>query len=348
MQSANKLKDANKSISPKKQTTARKLSTEEATREKELIAYQTGLGKMYRGQAEEVLSLPQMREYEGKVQLIFTSPPFPLKRKKKYGNRQGEAYIEWLASFAPLFRKLLTPDGSIVIEVGNAWEPGRPVMSTLGLRALLEFLDRGEFHLCQQFVADNPARVPGPAQWVNIDRMRVKDSFTHIWWMSPTERPNADNRRVLEDYSPSMRKLLSTQKYNAGKRPSEHVMGERSFLKDNGGAIPPNVLVCRSVLTSSNTASSDDYLKYCRKRELTSHPARMPKELPEFFIRFLTNPGDLVLDPFGGSNMTGAMAESLDRRWVSIEPRDDYIDGSRGRFPALRENEAPVEPLFAG
>lgn len=290
------------------------------------VAYATTRGTMYQGTAESVVSSPSFSRYEGKIQLIFTSPPFPLNRKKKYGNLQGEAYVHWLANFAQTFRKLLTKDGSIVLELGNAWEPGKPVMSPLALRALLAFLDAGEFNLCQQFIVYNPARLPSPAQWVNVERIRVKDSFTFVWWMSTTERPKADNRRILKPYSDSMLRLLQTRKYNAGARPSEHHIGAKSFLRNNKGAIPSNVI------TLSNTASSDEYLRYCRTNKLQPHPARMPIALPEFFIKFLTTPRNLVFDPFGGSNTTGAAAEKLKRRWVTVEADQSYIEGSRGRF----------------
>jgi site-specific DNA-methyltransferase (cytosine-N4-specific) len=289
-------------------------------------AYHTKRGVMLRGKAEDFLASPLAASYEGKVQLIFTSPPFPLNRKKRYGNLQGEAYVKWLADFAPRFMSLLKPDGSIVMELGNAWEPGHPVMSTLALRALLAFLEKGKLHLCQQFICYNPARLPSPAQWVNVERIRVKDAYTHVWWMAPTEKPKADNRRVLKEYSESMLKLLSSQKYNAGRRPSQHKIGEKSFLTDNKGAIPSNVL------RLSNTQTNDPYQRYCRDRQLPMHPARMPMGLPEFFIKFLTAPKNLVCDPFAGSNTTGAAAEKLKRRWLAVEPHEDYVNGSKGRF----------------
>jgi site-specific DNA-methyltransferase (cytosine-N4-specific) len=282
---------------------------------------------MYHGLAESFLASGEARRYRGKVQLVFTSPPFPLNRKKKYGNLCGEAYVEWLASFALLFRNLLKPDGSIVLEVGNAWEPGEPAMSTLTFRSLLAFLDRGKFHLCQQFVCENPARLPSPVQWVNVERIRVKDSFTHLWWMAPSSRPKADNRRILKEYSESMRRLLKRRKQKTGRRPSGHCIGEESFYRDNGGAIPSNVLA------AANTMMNDQYQQYCRDHGLTPHPARMPAAVPEFFIRFLTAPRDIVLDPFAGSNTTGAAAESLKRRWLAVEASADYLAGSRGRFP---------------
>ena len=177
------------------------------------IAFKTALGRSVIGKAEYVLQRPKYKKYlEQKVDLIFTSPPFPLNTKKKYGNEQGERYVDWLTSFAPLFKTVLKPKGSIVLELGNAWESGRPVMSTLALKALLAFLERGGFVLCQQFVWNNPARLPSPAQWVTVERIRVKDSYTHLWWMALTDRPHADNRQVLKTYSKSMKALLEAPK----------------------------------------------------------------------------------------------------------------------------------------
>lgn len=292
------------------------------------------------GTAEDILRSPAAKRYKGKIQLVFTSPPFPLNRKKKYGNHQGERYVEWLGDMALLLKEYLTENGSIVMEMGNAWQPGAPVMSTLALRSLLAFQDKANLHLCQQFICYNPARLPGPAQWVTVERVRVKDSFTHVWWMSPNERPKADNRRVLKAYSKAMLQLLATKKYNAGKRPSEHSIGAKSFLKNNEGAIPSNVL------TLSNTRTNDQYQLYCRTHGLQVHPARMQMDLADFFIKFLTEPGDLVLDPFAGSNTTGASAERLKRRWISIEPNQEYVKGSYGRFAEENENKKYDDAKF--
>lgn len=281
---------------------------------------------MYRSTVEGFLGSSYAKAVRGEVQLLFTSPPFPLNRRKRYGNLLGEEYLDWLGALAEPLGDLLAPDGSFVVELGNAWEPGEPVMSTLALRAMLKLLDDGGFKLCQQFIVYNPARLPSPIQWVNVKRIRVKDAYTNVWWMSRTSAPKADNRKVLTEYSERMKQLLRRNGYNAGQRPSEHKIGETSFLSDNGGAIPPNVL------TISNTASNDVYRRYCKEHGLPVHPARMPAELAEFFIRFLTDDGDLVFDPFAGSNTTGAVAEGLQRQWIALEPQDDYIAGSRGRF----------------
>lgn len=295
---------------------------------KSKMIYSTRRGRIYCSSAEEFLTSKLARKYKGRIQLLLTSPPFPLNRKKKYGNLRGTAYLKWLAGFAPAFRKMLAPRGSIVLELGNAWEPGRPVMSTLALEALLGFRAKGRLRLIQQFVAHNPARLPSPAQWVNVERIRVKDSFTHLWWLSPSDRPYADNRSVLTEYSDSMKSLLRSRRYNSGTRPSGHRIGKRSFLRDNGGAIPSNLL------SFSNTSSNDAYQEYCRRRRLKPHPARMQSKVAEFFVKLLTRNGDIVFDPFAGSNTTGAAAETLRRNWICVEANREYIRGSRGRFAA--------------
>lgn len=316
--------------------------------------YETDLGAAFCGDSLRVLKSRPFEAHKGKVQLAFTSPPFPLNNKKSYGNLTGEDYIRWFASFAPILRDMVSDDGSIVIEIGNAWMPGEPVMSTDVLKAFLRFLERGNLHLCQEFIWYNPARLPSPVEWVNKERVRVKDAFTRIWWMSPTTRPKADNRKVLREYSPSMKRLIETGKYNAGPRPSEHNIGEKSFATNNNGAIPPNVgggeaipsldsMVTpkgfseyleqtTNLLKAANTLSSDGYRKFCVERDVPVHPARMPATLVEFFVKFLTDEGDTVLDPFGGSNTTGAKAEELGRRWLSVEADWTYASHSIGRF----------------
>ena len=98
------------------------------------VAYTTDRGTMWRGTIEDCLASTALAQLGGMVNLLLTSPPFPLNRKKQYGNLTGEAYVDWLASLASSFSNLLAPNGSIVIEIGNSWEPGRPTMSTLSLR----------------------------------------------------------------------------------------------------------------------------------------------------------------------------------------------------------------------
>lgn len=299
--------------------------------------YQTDLGKMYLGDCEEILLDYRKQNDTDKANLIFTSPPFPLNRAKRYGNMNGEEYLKWFSGLAPIFSEILADDGSIVIEIGNAWEKGMPVHSTLPIETLIKFKEEGKFYLCQEFIHYNPSALPAPIEWVNKKRMRVKDAFTRLWWLSKTPYPVADNRQVLVEYSKQMQKLIVQKTYNSGRRPSEHVIGSSSFTVNNGGAIPANVII------AANTAGKGGYFEYCKQHQLEIHPARMPHEIPEFFIKFLTKEGDLIIDPFAGSNMTGAVAEKLKRKWIGIEINRTYAEGSKGRFEYTYEERGASE-----
>jgi site-specific DNA-methyltransferase (cytosine-N4-specific) len=188
------------------------------------------------------------------------------------------------------------------------------------------------FHLAQDFYWWNPAKLPTPAEWVTVRRLRVKDAINTIWWLSKTPWPKASNRRVLQPYSPSMKELLK-KGYKAKKRPSGHDISDK-FSINNGAAIPPNLIAL------PNTESNGAYQRYCQEHGLPLHPARYPAELPEYFIRMLTDQGDLVVDPFGGSCVTGEVAERLSRRWVCIEMMEEYLAGALSRFPPLNNGSA--------
>lgn len=296
------------------------------------VAYSTSIGTMFHADIESFLTSSSANSLKGKVDLLFTSPPFPLESKKAYGNPTGQRYISWLSEIFAKCGELLTRSGSLVVEIGNAWEPGRPLMSTTPLKTMLAILESGNFRLCQQFISHNPARLPSPAQWVNVERVRVKDSYTHIWWMSTSDRPKADNRKILTPYSGDMVNHLNrTKTRKSTRRPSGHAIDGRSFANDNGGAIPPNVLI------HSNTTWNTKYRHHCIANSIPLHPATMAPKVVEYFVRFLTDPGDLVMDPFAGSNTTGFIAESLGRRWISVEQDFDYVRGSAGYFDTVDE-----------
>lgn len=134
------------------------------------ISHGTDSGEYHLGDSAELLRSDLGEGLRGRVQLILTSPPFPLNRKS-YGNFAGEEYKEWLVGMALLFADLLTEDGSIVVEMGNSWVPGRPVQSLLHLESLIGFVNNSDadLRLCQQFVCFNPSRLPSPAAWVTTD-----------------------------------------------------------------------------------------------------------------------------------------------------------------------------------
>ena len=332
--------------------------------------YKTQLGSAYLGN-----SLTLMAELpDESVDLICTSPPFALVRKKEYGNVDAHQYVEWFKEFSREFYRILKPKGSLVIDIGGTWLKGFPVRSLYHFELVIELCkpksEGGSgFFLAQEIFWYNPAKLPTPAEWVTVRRERVKDAVNTVWWLSKEPHPKANNKRVLRPYSEAMKNLLKNG-YNAKLRPSGHDISTK-FQNDRGGAIPPNIIadpVCESatgigkpvlgefnwilendlaqpvnVISASNTASNDYYQRRCKEEGIKAHPARFPQALPEFVIGLCTEPGDLVLDPFAGSNMTGRVAETLERRWLAFELDENYIKASQFRF----EEDAPlvVTPL---
>lgn len=281
-------------------------------------AYSTPLGAMFNTDSLDLLK----RIPSSSVDLVMTSPPFALTRQKEYGNEPIERYLEWFMPFCLEIKRVLKRTGSFVLDIGGAWIPGVPVRSIYHFELAVRLVK--EFFLAQEFYWYNPARLPTPAEWVTVRRVRVKDAVNMVWWFGKTEWPKADNRAVLQPYSDSMKHLLKTG-YKALKRPSGHDISEK-FQKDNGGSIPPNLLQI------ANTESNSAYLRECKRRGIKPHPARYPEALVKFFVDMLTDEEDLVLDPFGGSNVTGAVCEAANRRWISCELEPKYVAGSIVRF----------------
>lgn len=283
--------------------------------------HKTDRGVVYCGDSVDYLFNVAKKE---SVDLIMTSPPFGLVRKKSYGNEDAENYCNWFRPFAEGFRRVLKDQGSLVIDIGGAWVKGSPTRSLYHFELLLMLCREFGFHLCQEHYWWNPSKLPTPAEWVNIRRIRVKDAVNCVWWLSKTPYPRASNRKILSPYSDSMRNLLKNG-YTAKERPSGHIISKK-FAKNNGGSVPPNLLAI------ANTESNGEYLNYCRSNNLEIHPARFPALLPEYFIKFLTDPGDFVLDPFAGSCVTGMVAERLARNWACVELNAGFLQGAISRF----------------
>lgn len=293
-------------------------------------SYSTTLGAAYLGDSLDLLrQLPG-----GSIDLVVTSPPYALHFKKEYGNVAKAEYVSWLKPFGEQILRVLKPEGSFILNIGGSYNQGSPTRSLYHFEALLMLCEEVGFHLAQECFWHNPAKLPAPAEWVTVRRQRVKDAVEYVWWLSKTPFPRANNRHVLNEYSADMKRLLK-RGYKPKQRPSGHIITAK-FGQDQGGAIPS------SLIERGNNESNSDYIRACAEGGYKAHPARFPRALPEFFIKFLTDEGAIVLDPFAGSNMTGATAESLGRRWVSVEVKSEYLLASRVRFPQLARNGKAV------
>lgn len=288
-----------------------------------LKVYETEGGTQVSGDSREVLKLLP----DASVDLVVTSPPFALLRQKSYGNEEQSEYVAWLSEFGNAAHRVLKETGSFVLDLGGAYQRGKPVRSLYNFRVLLDFCDRLGYRLAEEFFWHNPAKLPSPIEWVNKRKIRVKDAVNTVWWFSKSDYPKADVSRVLTPYSERMKTLLKNPDkfYRPKARPSGHDIAA-AFGKENEGAIPSNLLQI------SNTDSNSNYLRTCKLLDKESHPARFPAALPRFFIEFLTDPGDFVVDIFSGSNTTGLIADQLQRNWLSIELEREYACLSALRF----------------
>ena len=306
-----------------------------------MASYSTGLGKCIQGDSLDVLASLE----DESVDLIVTSPPFSLQRHKAYGEVEQSEYVDWLLQFGVAAFPKLKDSGSLVIDIGGAYQKGMPIKSLYPFRFLVKMCDEVGYSLAQDFYWHNSSALPAPIEWVNKRKLRCKTSVNTVWWFSKTPNPKADIRKVLVPYTDRMKKLLEKPEdfYKPGTtRPSGHTMGD-SWTNNNGGSIPPNLLQI------PNSESNSQYMRYCKQLGIKRHPARFPSKLPKFFIKMLTDEGDLVVDIFGGSNTTGKAAEDLNRRWLSIDLSQEYVAGSVFRFSAdIEKARTQYEAIMAG
>lgn len=316
--------------------------------------YETKVGAAYLADALEVLA----RIPDNSVNAVITSPPYALHFKKEYGNADKADYVSWMLPFAKEIKRVLKDDGSFILNIGGSYNKGSPTRSLYHFKLLIALVEELGFHLAQECFWFNPAKLPTPAEWVNVRRMRVKDSVEYVWWLSKTEWPKANNRAVLKPYGEDMLRLAK-KGVRATTRPSGHAI-KASFAETNsGGAIPANVIEEEApfdILRFGNNSANDRYTARCKAEGLKIHPARFPTQLPEFFIKLVTEPGDLVLDLFAGSNTTGAAAEALGRRWIAVDQVPSYLRASSFRFDPvpkvssrlLAEDETQVQSAKRG
>ena len=238
---------------------------------RDLHVYQTRRGVQLCADSRAVLrTLPA-----DSVDLIVTSPPFALLRQKSYGNESQSEYVAWLGEFGEAAFRVLKPTGSFVLDLGGAYERGRPVRSLYNFRVLLDWCDRIGYRLAEEFFWYNPTKLPSPIEWVNKRKLRAKDAVNTVWWFSKTDDPKADVTKVLVPYSARMETLLKDPDkfYTPKERPSGHDIA-KAFGKRNAGAIPSNLFQI------PNTDSNSHYLRTCKMLGRASHPARYPGDLP--------------------------------------------------------------------
>ncbi len=256
---------------------------------------------------------------EGSVDLLMTSPPYALINPKEYGNEQPEKWVDWMLTLCNQWCRLLTPTGSMMLNIGPCWRKGEPAQELHVERLLVRLEDCLGIHLLERLDWTSPTKLPTPLNWVAAKRLRVTPSVEPILWISPNPHAYGNNRNVLREYSPEGLKAISSPRL--AKRPSGIQFGPGSF-KDCGGSIP------QSLITAVPSGREEvQYRKAMRSLGKEPHPAILPAAVARFGIQLATEPDDLVYDPFSGSGTIPIEAMKLGRRAIGSERSLAYLEG---------------------
>lgn len=291
-----------------------------------MLAFSTDLGVAIWGENKSVFA-----SLDEPIALCITSPPYPLKVSRQYGNPNIQEYIYFiLSSLEPIVRSLIK-GGSIVINFANdIFESGMPSRSLYLEQVVLAICEELGLHLMDRIPWVNKSKPPGPTYWTCVNRYQLSAAYEPIYWF--TNDPlsiRADNRRVLEPHSDSHIKLMRQggERRNIKYGDGAYHLREKSFSQNTPGKIP------RNVLERGHSCSDSRAFRHAAKElHLPTHGAMFPSSIPEFFIKYLTEPGDLVVDLFSGSGKTGLKAEELGRRWIISEWILEYIRVSAELF----------------
>ena len=292
-----------------------------------LVAFSTELGVAIWGDCRQTLD-----GMTQEISAILTSPPYLLAVGRAYGNPSSErAYIDFIVeSLAPLVRNLV-PGGSVFLNVGNdVFERGTPARSLYRERLMLALASELKLFKADDLIWRNNSRPPSPTVWACRKRVQLASSYEPIIWMTNCpELLRTDNRRVLEKHSAAQVKLIARggEQRTAVYGDGAYRLRPGSFGAPTPGRIPKNV-----ISRGHRCADTLQYRRDAAALGLPIHGAMQPLSIPDFLIRFATEPGELVVDPFGGTAKVGMAAERLGRRWIVVDKMLAYLRGAAERF----------------
>ena len=301
-----------------------------------LPGFSTALGIALWGSCSDVFN-----KLDEPIALCLTSPPYPLARARAYGNPNEEQFVDWICDMLGPIVKNLIPGGSVVLNVSNdIFLKGSPARSLYRERMVLALHDRLGLFKMDELVWHNPCKPPGPMQWASKKRSQLNVAWEPVYWFTNDPyKVRSNNQRVLEPHTQKHAATIAaggslTERVNCD---GAYRVKRGAYANDTPGRIPRNLITIRH-----NCVDQEAYKAFCRDTALPVHGAAMPLTLASKLIEFMTVPGDLVIDPFGGSFTTARAAEAAGRRWISTELMAEYVIGAASRFSTYPGFEADL------
>lgn len=300
-----------------------------------LVAFSTTLGLALWSRCEDVF--PHINE---PIHLILTSSPYPLQKARAYGGPTEAEFVDFICrSLEPLVKNLAA-GGSLALNLGqDLFQPKSPARSLYLERTVLALHSRLGLQLMDRLVWESSNKLPGPTWWTCRKRVQLVGTYEPVYWFS--NEPNAcfaDNRRVLQPHSEQHKALMARggEKRHAVSGDGAYTIRPGSFATTTAGRIARNILKF-PIGGGGRTA----HRKAVEAAGLPQHGAPMPIGLAKFLIEFLTEPGQMVAEPFGGDLNVGAAAELTGRRWIATEMMAEHVAGGSLHFrdaPGFQSN----------
>ncbi len=242
----------------------------------------------------------------GKVNGIFTSPPYAEQRKKQYGGVPVDEYVEWWDAVQSLARANLAEDGSFFVNIKPHCEKGQRVLYVFDL--VLAMVRRWGWRFVDELYWK---RQGTPGAYTN----RFKNVIEGVYHFSLQEKFSFHSVNVLGEFKGDYKKLDYSEhphRASASKSGFETGYGNEGFVRyGKEGALPGNMIEANQGATVKDSGAAQ--------------AATFPIQLPSFFIQAYSDPGDLWCDPFLGSGTTIAAAEKHGRRGVGVERLPRYV-----------------------
>jgi len=275
---------------------------------------------------------------DNSVNLLFTSPPYPVLCGRRYGTFTEAEVIELLVGCAKDWRRGLTEDGSLILNLKDVWLPksktGGAVRSLYQEKLLLALCEDAGYYFADRLYWRNPSHTPESC-WVTVKKVRCNQDVEQLFWLSRSPNPFADARNVMVDAKPSTIQTYQRRAARGVGAAKTGPSGQKNHFEEqmekvrNSGALR---VIPRNLLEIANSDTHTVLREALSAAGLPRHDAMMPEKLPEFFIRFLTRLADVVYDPFFGSGTTGLAAERLGRRWLGSDRSLAHLMGAGLRF----------------